>query len=74
MCLLFHPTTPVLPAATISKMPLKPPRPSSAESTGVGIPNAKMLIEYDAVALELVREHLLLTENLVASATSPVRL
>jgi len=49
--LVFHPTTPALSAATISKMPLKPPLPSSTESTGVAIPNNKTLTEYDAVAL-----------------------
>ena len=41
MGLLFQPTTPALSAATISKMPLKPPLPSSTESTGVAIPNNK---------------------------------
>jgi len=50
--LLFQPTAPASPAATISKMPLKPPAPSSTDSTGVAIPNAKTLIEYDAVALD----------------------
>jgi hypothetical protein len=54
MGLLFKPITPALSAATISNMPLKPPR-SSTDSTGVAIPNAKTLTEYDAVALELVR-------------------
>ena len=52
--LLFHPTTPALSAATISKMPVKPPRSSPTDSTGVVIPNTGTLIEYDAVALELV--------------------
>jgi hypothetical protein len=61
MGLLFHPNTPGLSAATISKMPLKPPLPSSTEST-VSIPNSK-LIEYRTVALELVREHPWLTET-----------
>ncbi len=73
MGLLFQPTTPALSAATISKMPLKPPVPSSTDSTGVAIPNAKTLIEYRAVARELVREHPWLTGNRVASATSPAR-
>jgi hypothetical protein len=41
--------------ATISKMPVKPPRSSPTDSTGVVIPNTGTLIEYDAVALELVR-------------------
>jgi hypothetical protein len=36
--------------------------PSSTDSTGVAIPNAKTLTENDAVALELVREHPWLTE------------
>jgi hypothetical protein len=35
-------------------MPVKPPRSSPTDSTGVVIPNAGTLIEYDAVALELV--------------------
>src|SRR5215470_9768488 len=35
-------------------MPVKPPRSSPTDSTGVVIPNKGMLIEYDAVALELV--------------------
>jgi len=56
MGLLFHLTTPALSAATISKMPLKPPRSSSTDSTPVSpTPNAKALTEYGAVALELVR-------------------
>jgi hypothetical protein len=59
----FHPTTHALSAATISKMPLKPPRSSPTDSTGVAIPNAKTLTEYDAVALELVREHPWLAES-----------
>jgi hypothetical protein len=44
MGLLFHSTTPGLSAATISKMPLKPPRPSSTDSTGVAIPNADRVL------------------------------
>jgi hypothetical protein len=54
---------PASSAATISKMPLNPPRSSPTDSTGVAIPNAKTLTEYDAVALELVREHPWLTET-----------
>jgi hypothetical protein len=42
-------------AATISKMPVKPPRSSPTDSTGVAIPNTGTLIDYDTVALELVR-------------------
>ena len=44
-------------------MPPKAAAPSSTDSTGVAIPNAKALIEYDAVALELVRENPWLTET-----------
>jgi hypothetical protein len=36
-------------------MPVKPPRSSPTDSTGVAIPTPETLIEYDAVALELVR-------------------
>jgi hypothetical protein len=44
-------------------MPVKPPRSSPTDSTGVAIPNIGTLIEYDAVAPELVREHSWLTET-----------
>ena len=37
------------------KMPVKPPRSSPADSIGVAIPNIGTLIDYDTVALELVR-------------------
>jgi hypothetical protein len=52
--LLFTRPTLALSAATISKMPVKPPRSSPTDSTGVVIPNTGTLIEHDAVALELV--------------------
>ena len=50
--LLFH-LPRALSATTISKMPVKPPRPSPTDSTGVAIP-PKTLTEYDAVAPGLV--------------------
>jgi hypothetical protein len=49
--LLFTRPPPASSAATISKMPLKPPHSSPTDSTGVTIPNARTLTEYDAVAL-----------------------
>ena len=52
--LLFTRPTLALSAETISKMPVKPPRSSPTDSTSVVIPNTGTLIEYDAVALELV--------------------
>jgi hypothetical protein len=51
----FSTRPPPLAAATISKMPLKPPRPSSTDSAGVLHSERQTLIEYDAVALERVR-------------------
>jgi hypothetical protein len=59
----FHPMPPALAAATISKMPVKPLPPSSTNCTGVAkIRTTKTLTAYDAVGLELVREHPPLTE------------
>jgi hypothetical protein len=55
MGLLFQPATLALSAATISKVAVKPAAPSSTDTTGVAVPNAKALTEYEAVALELVR-------------------
>jgi len=55
MGLLFQPTTLALSAATISKVAAKPPA-SPRLTAVVAIPNS-IAIEYDAVALELVREH-----------------
>ena len=52
--LLFTRPALALSAATISKMPVKSRRSSPTDSTGVVIPNTGTLIEYDAVALELV--------------------
>jgi hypothetical protein len=61
MGLLFHPTTPALAPATISKTPLKPLPPPQHRCRHSE--NAKTLIEYHAVALELVREHPWLTDG-----------
>jgi hypothetical protein len=62
MGLLFRPTTPGLVRCNDFKDASKAAAPSSTDSTGVAIPNAKTLIEYHAVALEMVREHPWLTE------------
>lgn len=47
-------------AFALTSVPL---RPSSTDSIGVAIPNAKPPIEYHAAALELVRDHPWLTET-----------
>jgi len=49
-------------------MPVKPPRSSPTDSTGVVIPNTGTLIEYDAVALELVHPRLVWGNDLPARA------
>jgi hypothetical protein len=51
-----------LAAATISKMPVKPLPPPRLTPLVPPFRTTKTLTEYDAVALELVREHPLLTE------------
>jgi hypothetical protein len=53
--LLFQPTHPRLVRCNDFKDAIKAAAASSTDSTGVTIPNAKTMIEYDAVALELVR-------------------
>src|SRR5258707_5050107 len=62
MGLLFHPPPPALAAATISKMAVKPPSPPRTTALVSPLRTTKTLTEYDAVALELVSEHPLLTE------------
>ena len=51
----FHPTHLALSAATISKMPVKPPRSPRLTAPVSPFQTPETLIEYDAVALELVR-------------------
>ena len=57
----FSPDVPRLGCCNDFKDASKAAAPSSTDSTGVANPNNKTLTEYDAVALELVREHPLLT-------------
>jgi hypothetical protein len=55
MGLLFHPTIPRLVRCNDFKDATKAAAAPSTDSSGVAIPNTKTLIEYRAVALELVR-------------------
>ncbi len=55
MGLLFHPTTPALSAATISKAAVKPAAPPSTNSSSVAISSTKNVTEYHAVALVSTR-------------------
>jgi hypothetical protein len=71
MGLLFHADYPRLVCCNDFKYATKAAPPPSTDSIGVAIPNTKMLAEYDAVALELVREHPLLTESGSRPTNSP---
>src|SRR5215470_20359184 len=64
----FHPTHPGLARCNDFKDASKAARSSPTDSTGVVIPNTGTLIEYDAVALELVHPRLVWGNDLPARA------